>query len=520
MSSAERQGLLDAILAGPDDTTPRLVFADWLDDHGDAADRERAEFIRGQIRLAEMNAWDEGAVELAIRCRFLLRAHRNEWLAPLTDVPTESWFWDDRHIFARGFPERLEMAPAAFMEHADRIFSLTPLRGLAARQPMNFPFPADFGWCAGARRLRQLWLPRSNAPSVDLESALVAAGWSVENLAISSDMLRRPAEALVAASFAPTLRRLEIDSRHDDPNVWQPLWQSDRLRSLKRFGFRTRLNWAGTLRVPELLSAPWFSGLERLELSGMGGSSVLNIPDLTGFLRGNRLRGLELDCCHVSEGAVPALRGLPPVPLEHLDLGTGCEINKRALRALLQSPGLLGLRSLGLAGNGNLALTYLTQSRIRESLRVLRLSACDLAWVLRLARAGCPQLSRLVICLHSQPQDPTQLQALVDAIFDSGSFPRLVSLNWDAWPQVSSEVVRLTANHPRAARLLEFGLTACTTEDLRILCESRFLEGLPAFRISPYSLQRLPGWDAQLASLKQRLGPRLDDSRRFSQDAD
>ena len=40
---------LEAIIAAPGDDTPRLVYADWLEEHGEG---ERAEFIRVQIVLS------------------------------------------------------------------------------------------------------------------------------------------------------------------------------------------------------------------------------------------------------------------------------------------------------------------------------------------------------------------------------------------------------------------------------------------------------------------------------------
>ncbi len=44
---SDRIALLRAILAHPGDNTPRLVFADWLEEYGDTeADRARVEFIR------------------------------------------------------------------------------------------------------------------------------------------------------------------------------------------------------------------------------------------------------------------------------------------------------------------------------------------------------------------------------------------------------------------------------------------------------------------------------------------
>src|SRR5829696_7436743 len=44
----EREALLRAIIENPEDDAPRLVFADWLDEHGEP---DRAEFIRLQIEL-------------------------------------------------------------------------------------------------------------------------------------------------------------------------------------------------------------------------------------------------------------------------------------------------------------------------------------------------------------------------------------------------------------------------------------------------------------------------------------
>jgi uncharacterized protein (TIGR02996 family) len=45
----EEQALLATIFATPEDDAPRLIYADWLDEHGQP---ERAEFIRVQCELA------------------------------------------------------------------------------------------------------------------------------------------------------------------------------------------------------------------------------------------------------------------------------------------------------------------------------------------------------------------------------------------------------------------------------------------------------------------------------------
>jgi uncharacterized protein (TIGR02996 family) len=49
MSGHLAKGFLADIVANIDDDTPRLVYADWLDERGEEA---RAEFIRLQCRMA------------------------------------------------------------------------------------------------------------------------------------------------------------------------------------------------------------------------------------------------------------------------------------------------------------------------------------------------------------------------------------------------------------------------------------------------------------------------------------
>jgi uncharacterized protein (TIGR02996 family) len=514
---------LRAICESPDDDTPRLVYADWLEEHGGQPESERAEFIRGQVQLARLNDWDEGATELSIRCRYLLRAHRDEWLAPLADIPTNPWFWDDWHTFSRGFVERLEMAPAAFLEHADRLANLAPIRGLAVHPPWHGEraIPEVFWWSKAVRNLRQLWLYRNHAPSGNLNSALLSGPWSVVNFAVHSNALEHPGESLASAAFAPNLRRLEIASFHDSARVWQPLWRSDRFANLKGFGFRTRLNLPSQLSLPDLLSAPWFAGLDRLELAGKGWhDTALIIPDLAGLLRSSRLRALVLERCRFPKEAAPGLLKLPAVPLECLVLGSGCEIGNRALRAILLSPGLAGLRSFVLGSgceNGNAAIEYLLGSPIRNSLRALQLSRCDLDRIVRLARAGCPQLARLTIRTGARADSPALVRAAVDALLDPDAFPRLVNLTLKAHP----EVIRTVAKHRGAARLRRLEVrTALTIEDLRLLGESPCLEGLSSLAINWHAFKQLENWREQHAFFKQQFGPRLEDDRGYTQDAD
>jgi uncharacterized protein (TIGR02996 family) len=85
---AELQALLRAVKDVPGEDAPRLVLADWLEEHGTSpAETARAELIRLQCAGAQL-PWSELPPEQAEwREQELWKRHRRAWLGPLTDVP-------------------------------------------------------------------------------------------------------------------------------------------------------------------------------------------------------------------------------------------------------------------------------------------------------------------------------------------------------------------------------------------------------------------------------------------------
>ena len=71
---------VQAITENPEDDSPRLVYADWLDEHGQP---ERAEFIRVQCQLARVATGDPRRSRLEAREQELLSGHVEEWARPL-----------------------------------------------------------------------------------------------------------------------------------------------------------------------------------------------------------------------------------------------------------------------------------------------------------------------------------------------------------------------------------------------------------------------------------------------------
>src|SRR4051812_9653540 len=113
------RAFLEAILADPDDAV-RLVFADWLDEHGQP---ERAEFIRVQVERARRSPRGNRAWELQQHEEQLLRGREEAWAGPLPGL-AERW------QFKRGFIEGVHIEGEKFLPRAGELFATFPLRSL------------------------------------------------------------------------------------------------------------------------------------------------------------------------------------------------------------------------------------------------------------------------------------------------------------------------------------------------------------------------------------------------------
>lgn len=161
-------GLLAAICSHPDDDTPRLIFADYLDENGQP---ERAEFIRVQCEIAKLpdclfipmgqelpcRASARPTViscqpcrrfgELGKQERELWESNRREWEMsfPGTDLGPNSQLW-----WKRGFPDEMQVAWQAWVDRVQ----------FACWRPGWFGGPCD--WCLPGHHRGQ---PLSDCPT-------------------------------------------------------------------------------------------------------------------------------------------------------------------------------------------------------------------------------------------------------------------------------------------------------------------------------------------------------------------
>jgi uncharacterized protein (TIGR02996 family) len=158
---SEDAALLRAIIEEPDEDAHRLVYADWLDEHGQP---DRAEFIRLHCRLERF--YDGDPFTAGFAAEHLKPEQRRAWLGPLATLgiydgadgsPVFQYRMRGALLFRRGFVEAVQLFRTEglrqFLERAGAVFDRTPLRHLRLHAGGGY-YPAPSR--SAVRLLRQL----------------------------------------------------------------------------------------------------------------------------------------------------------------------------------------------------------------------------------------------------------------------------------------------------------------------------------------------------------------------------
>jgi uncharacterized protein (TIGR02996 family) len=312
------RGLLAAIVADVDEDTPRLAYADWLDEH----DRpERAEFVRVQVGRARLPAWDPEQVRLRLREAELLKAHGEGWLAELPAVEGARW-----EGFRRGVVAEVSFASFEAMRRGvGACRAVAPVEAVTVRWPRRREGQRAAPPVAELRELVLTGRPESQE----------VVGWLADSPQLA------------------TIRTLT--ARGLWPEGLARLVASPHLRGLR--ALRLPGNSLGNAGITALVGAAALSSLEELDLSGRGVSERYREDPVV------RSPGAE---------ALAAWAGLASV--RSLDL-SGNDLGRPGLRALLRSPNAAGLKALSLRGA---RLDGQAMAEFDTAQRGLRLDSVDL----------------------------------------------------------------------------------------------------------------------------------------------
>jgi len=131
----EADAFLADIIANPADDFPRLVYADWLEEQGEA---QRAEFIRVQCRLHQLQhsrgyiGFLGAEVERLLGREADLLGEQLGWIGVYPDG-WSSW----KLTWRRGFVAEVTLPTTAWLEHGSRLVQAQPLEQveLSDREP-------------------------------------------------------------------------------------------------------------------------------------------------------------------------------------------------------------------------------------------------------------------------------------------------------------------------------------------------------------------------------------------------
>jgi len=203
MTRTAADAFLQAILQAPDDDTPRLVYADWLEEQGEDAGMARAEFIRIQCALAR-----ERLDNLTSREQELLKQYEYNWAWPIRGMARE---WQ----FHRGFIDTVKLPLEDFVRHTRKLFLSAPLRHLHLRARIiawTREALLSLSACRHLRNIQTLDLHGNLLDSTAIQTLCVGEYFTqLTSLNLSLNQIGDAGlRALVASSFFPRLTSLDL----------------------------------------------------------------------------------------------------------------------------------------------------------------------------------------------------------------------------------------------------------------------------------------------------------------------
>ncbi len=390
----DEQALLSTINADPDDDRPRLVYADWLEEHGQ---RDRGRLIRVQIELAHMpdNADDPRGLRAEEE---QLEAACEKTLPRLDGI---SWGG-----FERGLVRSVHAAtPAAFHRHASVIGDIGSVHRVSFESPDGFAVLAQVSALA---RFTELY--------VHLDDQGAYRKGDPEHR-FNDDL-----QAVFASAHCPRLRILELDTCQLGPRGAKALADCPHLESLTHLDLLN--NYIGDEGMAALAASPYLTALRnlRIDLNNIGPAGIealaasVSLGGLEDLFLGEswphkigpaagvalgrspyltHLRELRIHDWIEALGAAALAQAPNLAGLMYLEIP--CDIGPEGARALAASPYLRRLKGLKLYACriGDEGAKALARSPVLATLEDLDLTYNDLTDEGAQALAASPYLERL-----------------------------------------------------------------------------------------------------------------------------
>lgn len=353
MAIPERErAFLEQILAQPDDDSPRMIFADWLEETGQS---DRAEFIRVQIERHSLPKWDRRQLPLLAREAALLRDHEVEWKESLPKIPSVTWGKFRRGLIATATFSDVSQLGSRFQD----CHETAPLEAISIDWPnTNYSFDNP----APLPGLKELTL--EDAPYLEGEEIDMVA-WSpiltgIESLRVGrcnlgDDGIRR----LIDSTSLGSLKSLQVPHNGLGNNGLEAIMGAPSLNSLEE------------LDVSEQESYSRYEEDPVIDENGM-----LSMIDWPGM---NRIRALHFSGNRITTSALHALlQSDSAANLKHLVLRDN-GLEAASMEAFESANQKIELETLDLGENylSDVGADFLAKARCLAQLKSLRMDRCE-----------------------------------------------------------------------------------------------------------------------------------------------
>jgi uncharacterized protein (TIGR02996 family) len=453
-----------AVIANADEDTPRLVYADWLDEHGDSA---RAEFIRLQIRIANASPADDNWFDLLEREEHLAHQLEARFREVHSTLPNGLYFstpyfprfgaFGSEEQFDRGFPffcavRSRDWTPKKTEEFAEQLAQLvatTTFRGL------NFGYvvPARFAELVATPAFEQLrgvsFVFNGNSPwQTDFETAAY--------------------KKLIESPVWPRLVQLTVSGVLGAHGV-KTLAAGEPMRALRKLSIQYSLDPIPELRT--FISPARFPELREVQCTlGESEAAEMLVPALGELPELHTLTVYYLAVVNASQlvpGRFPRLVHLKTF---------GSDLKTKGFLALLRAKWFERLRILDVGDSelGDKAVLALAKHPVAQSLRDLRFTpnALTKSGLMAFTQPGAfPELLRLDMAASERKANVTN--ADVTEFLATLNLPKLRELNLGRLP-VGENGAKAIAANPAFARLAKLYLVGCqiSEDGAKILAES------------------------------------------------
>jgi uncharacterized protein (TIGR02996 family) len=457
---------LQAIRESPYDDNLRLVFADWLEDHGDP----RGEMMRLEVELARLSEDDPQRVSLQQASFQLQQQHAAQWLGPLREIADCSFPRGQLTLVARAD----EFLPLLYLASGDYPW--------IERLQLSEIIPD------GCNRLTELErLP--NLTALDLSH---------------NHLGRKLAGALLQLPNRAFLAELSLWQNALGDIDFIDLTRCGRFERLKVLDLSSNnLSWWFDVALFGRLLSDAFPQLDTLDLRG-NPIDLEGLSELGRYTEHERLRKLYLGHCHLTNAAARHLAEAPHLSGLRLLMLAGNQIDSAGVSALAGSPELTAVEKLYLGNNplGVEGAANLVRSALWPRLEALSLFACRIgdAGLVALAESGPTRLTWLDLAENGV--GPAGIASLARSPLAATltNLDLAGNVIGDAGAQELAE-----SPHLNKLRRLDLQDNDLTDVGVTILANSPCLENLRVLNVGRNPIRR-----AGQAALRDRFGERVE----------